>query len=291
MGKMKAVLKLTRIEHSIILLVAVIAAELISAHHLPGLAVFVLSMITPAFVSMGSFAINDYYDIGADRANKRMDRPLVNGSLTKRQAMWIVVSCFVIGVLASLFINAYAFVIALIFAALAILYSYRLKDMPVLGNIYIAFSMVIPFVYGDFVVTNSFHISIVLISITIFLAGVAREIHGMIRDYKGDEKARGSRNLLFHVGKARASQLAAILYAEAVLVSIYMFFFYAPFAFNLVYIVPIAITDVTLLYISYGFLVQKKSREFYGFSRNASLAVMALSVLAFLAAALLYVRI
>jgi 4-hydroxybenzoate polyprenyltransferase len=220
-----------------------------------------------------------------------MDRPLVNGSITKRQALWIAVSCFLIGVLASALINAYAFIIALIFAALAILYSYRLKDMPVLGNVYIAFSMVIPFIYGDFVVANSLRISIIFISITIFLAGVAREIHGMIRDYKGDEKARGSRNLLFHVGKARASQLAAILYAEAVLVSVYMFFFYAPFAFNLVYIVPIAITDITLLYISYGFLVQKKSSGFYSFSRNASLAVMALSVLAFLAAALLYVRV
>ncbi len=290
MGKINAVFKLTRIEHSIILLVAVLAAELISAH-LPGAAVFVLSMITPAFVSMGSFAINDYYDIGTDRANRRMDRPLVNGSITRRQALWIAVSCFLIGVLASALINAYALIIALIFAALAILYSYRLKDMPVLGNVYIAFSMVIPFIYGDFVVTTGLHISIILISITIFLSGVAREIHGMIRDYKGDEKARGSRNLLFHVGKARASQLAAILYAEAVLVSIYMFFFYAPFAFNLVYIVPIAITDITLLYISYGFLAQKKSSKFYSFSRNASLAVMALSVLAFLAAALLYVRI
>jgi hypothetical protein len=58
-----------------------------------------------------------------------------------------------------------------------------------------------------------------------------------------------------------------------------------------VYIIPIAVADITLLCISYGYLVGKKSKEFYSFSRNASLAVMALSVLAFLASALLYIRI
>jgi geranylgeranylglycerol-phosphate geranylgeranyltransferase len=229
--------------------------------------------------------------MGADRANRRFDRPLVNGSITKRQALWIVIACFAVGVLASVFINVYAFIIALLFAALAILYSRNLKDMPVIGNVYIAFSMVIPFIYGNYVVATGLPASIILIAITIFLAGMAREIHGMIRDYRGDAKARRSKNLLYHVGLARASQLAAILYVEAILVSIYMFFFYAPFAFNLVYIVPIAITDITLLCISYGYLVQKRSKDFYKFSRNASLAVMALSVLAFLAAALLYIRI
>ena len=138
-------------------------------------------------------------------------------------------------------INIYAFVIAVIFAALAFLYSYRLKDTLLVGNVYIAFSMVIPFIYGDFVVSRSLHADSADIARNI-PSGLAREIHGMIRDYKGDAKARGSRNLLYHVAPARASQLAAILYVEAILVSVYMFFFYAPFAFNLVHIVPIAIT-------------------------------------------------
>ncbi len=290
MGRIKEVLKLTRIEHSIILVFAVIAAEII-AGHIPGAAIRALSLITPIFVSMGSFAINDYRDVNADRANKRYDRPLVKGTITRRSAFNISIACFVIGILASIFINAYAFIIALIFAGLAILYSYRLKDMPLIGNVYIAFSMVIPFIFGSYVVTTNLPASIILISITIFLAGMAREIHGMIRDYKGDAKGRGSKNLLYHVSPERASQISAILYAEAVLVSIYMFFFYMPFRFNLVYIVPIAVADLTLLYIAYGYLVQKKSDKFYRFSRNASLAVMALSVLAFLAAALVQVMI
>jgi geranylgeranylglycerol-phosphate geranylgeranyltransferase len=294
MNKMKAVLKLTRIEHSIMLVIAVIAGEVIALGAngiVPSALVIALSIITPVFVSMGSFAINDYYDVKADRANKRMDRPLVNGSLTRKGALRIALISFAIGVLASLFINAYAFVIALVFAVLAILYSYKLKDKLLIGNIYIAFSMVIPFIYGNYVVSTMLRANIVLISIIIFLAGAAREIHGMIRDYKGDATARKSENLLYHVGQNRSAQLAAVLYIEAIMVSIYMFFFTPPFAFNLVYIVPIIITDIALAYIAYGYIVDKKSRGFYSLSRNLSLAVMALSLLAFLAAALVYIRI
>lgn len=290
MNKIGAVLRLTRIEHSIMLVIAVLAAELISGH-IPSAMILLLSIITPIFVSMGSFAINDYYDVNADKANRRNDRPLVNGSLTTRQALWIAIVCFIIGVIASLFINPYAFAIALVFALLAVLYSYRMKDMLLVGNVYIAFSMVIPFIYGNYVVAHVLNTDIIFVGIVIFLAGVAREIHGMIRDYRGDAKARGSKNLVYHIGAPRASQFAAILYVEAIMVSIYLFFFNYPFSFNLVYLVPIAITDISLLYISYGYLVQKKSSGFYRLSRNLSLAVMALSLIAFLAAALVYVRI
>ena len=290
MDKVSAIIKLTRIEHSIMLVIAVIAAELI-AGIIPSIPILALSIITPIFVSMGSFAINDYYDVAADKANKRMDRPIVNGSIKKQEAYNIAILCFVIGIAASLFINISAFVIAFVFSVLAYLYSYKMKDMLLVGNIYIAFSMVIPFIYGSYVVSSKLGIDIVLIGIVIFLAGLAREIHGMVRDYAGDSKARNSKNLIFHIGIRRSSQLAFILYVEAIVVSIYMFFFDIPFAFNLIYIVPIAIVDIILAYIATGYLMQKKDKKFNKFARNASLAAMALALVAFLAAAVLFIRI
>lgn len=290
MNKISAIIKLTRIEHSIILVIAVLAAEFI-AGVIPSAAIVALSIITPIFVSMGSFAINDYYDVDADKANKRMDRPIVSGAIKKKDAYTIAIACLVIGVAASVFINLVAFIIAFSFAILAYLYSYRLKDTLLVGNIYIAFSMVIPFIYGNYVVSSVLGLNIVLISIIIFLSGLAREIHGMIRDYAGDAKARNTKNLVFHIGTKRSSQLAFILYLEAILVSIYVFFFSAPFAFNLVYLIPIAITDIILAYIATGYLMQKKDKKFNRFARNASLAVMALALIAFLGSALVYVRI
>jgi geranylgeranylglycerol-phosphate geranylgeranyltransferase len=240
---------------------------------------------------MGSFAINDYFDVESDKANKRMDRPIVNGSIKRGDAFKIAILCFIVGVAASALINVAAFVIAFVFAVLAYLYSYRLKDTLLVGNIYIAFSMVIPFIYGNYIVSKVLGTDIILIGIIIFLAGLAREIHGMIRDYAGDAKARNTKNLVYHVGIKRSSQLAFILYMESVAVSLYMFIFDPPFAFNLLYIVPIAITDIVIVYIACGFLMQKKSKKFYKFSRNASLAVMGIALLAFLAAALYLVHI
>lgn len=294
MNKITAALRLTRIEHSIMLVLAVVAAEIITIWYvglLPSLTVIALSIITPVFVSMGSFAINDYYDIKADRLNKRYDRPLVNGSLTKKEALTIAMLSFIIGVVASAFISPIAFAIALVFAILAILYSYKLKDILLIGNLYIAFSMVIPFIYGNYVVTSKLEPGIVLIGIIIFLSGLAREIHGMIRDYKGDSKARKSTNLISHIGGIRSSQIAFILYMESILVSVYLFFFTPPFAYNLFYIVPIAITDIILAYVAAGYLLQKKSVGFFKLTRNASLAAMGLALLAFMVSALIYIAI
>jgi geranylgeranylglycerol-phosphate geranylgeranyltransferase len=290
MNRITAVIKLTRIEHSLMLVIAVVAAELISGY-IPSAQILALSVITPVFISMGSFAINDYFDVEADRANKRMERPIVSGAIKKKDAFTISIACLVIGVAASALININAFLIALIFAILAVLYSYRLKDMLLLGNIYIAFSMVIPFIYGNYVVSSKLGIDIVLIGIIIFLAGLAREIHGMIRDFGGDMKARKSKNLVYRIGTWRASQIAFILYAEAIFVSVYAFFFYLPFAYNLLYIIPIAVTDIMLAYVAVGYLMQKKSKGFFDLSRNVSLFAMGIALISFLASAVFYIRI
>ncbi|MCL4389007.1 UbiA family prenyltransferase [Candidatus Marsarchaeota archaeon] len=286
MSKIWALFRLTRIEHSAMLVIAVIAAELISGP-LPSFPILLLSLITPIFVSMGSFAINDYFDVESDKSNKRFDRPLVNGELSMRSALSISIISFVIGVGAGAFINAYAFAIALIFGALAFLYSYRLKDMLLLGNIYIALSMAIPFLYGDFVVSSMLSKGIAVVFFIVFLSGLAREIHGMIRDYRGDAKARRTRNLVHRIGSLRSAQLAFLLYAEAILISIFAFFFIAPFMFNLSYILPIGIADAMLAYVAILALF-RGSHSFYKSARNISLLAMGVALLGYLVSPLLH---
>jgi geranylgeranylglycerol-phosphate geranylgeranyltransferase len=287
MNKIVAVAKLTRIEHSLMLVVAVLAAELIVGG-LPGTTVLLLSLITPILISMGAFAINDYFDVGADKANGRMDRPIVSGAITKRGAYYIAMFCLVVGSLASLFINMYAFIIAIVFAVLSYLYSYKLKDTLLLGNAIVAFSMVIPFIYGNFVVSNLINMNIVLISLVVFLSGLAREVHGMVRDRVGDLAARKSRNLVYSIGAKNSSLFALTLYVEGIAVSIFMFFYAWPFKYNLVYIVPITVVNLVFLYISYGYIA-KGTRKFFGLSRNLSLAAMAVALLTYLLSAIVYI--
>ncbi|MDE1865167.1 MAG: UbiA family prenyltransferase [Candidatus Micrarchaeota archaeon] len=293
MGKVSAFLRLTRVEHSIMLVIAVLAAELVTGFGGLGAVKFVASLVTPILVSMGSFAINDYFDVEADKANGFRDRPIVSGQISKREAFNSAVALLVVGALVSALINLYALVIAIVFAALAFLYSYRLKDTLLVGNIYIAFSMVIPFIYGDFVVSSHLKIVIILVCITIFLSGLAREIHGMIRDREGDSKVRRSKNVMHYISERGAGVVAMVLYLEAIAISIYIFLNdYLPFYHNVIYILPIALTDVMLAYVAFGELaIKRNKRDFHRLSRNLSLAAMTIALLAYLAAALLYVAI
>lgn len=285
MGKALAIARLTRIEHGLMLIVAVLAGEAI-AKGIPPLGTLALSLITAVFISMSAFAINDYYDVESDRMNKRSERPLVSGELKMEEALWVSIVAALVGIAASAFINYYALIIALIFAGLSFLYSYKLKDLPLLGNIYIGFSMAIPLIFGDYVVSQSLSVNVILISLIIFLSGLARELHGTIRDYSGDQKARQSKNIVHHIGAQRSAQYAFVFYIEAVGLSIFMFFFRAPFYHNIIYLIPILFVDALLLYVAYTHLVDYKSERLFRSSRNISLGAMALALLIYLAVAL-----
>ena len=246
MPYIKSILKLTRIEHSIMLVIAVLSGEFLSLGKLPNITILLLSLITPIFISMASFAINDYFDVDVDKLNKK-NRPLVTGELSKSSAVYITIICLIIGVMASFFINEYAFFIAIIFGVLAMLYSYKLKELFLLGNLYIGFSMAIPFIYGNFVVSNILGFNIVIVSSMIFISGVAREIHGTIRDYEGDRK-RKVLSLPHLIGIIPSAIVAAILYFVAIATSIFIFFNVKPF-YNIIYLLLILITDLILQYI------------------------------------------
>lgn len=279
----KAVLRLTRIEHSIMLVIAVLAAEMI-AKGLPSLPILVLSLITPIFISMAAFAINDYFDLKVDRINKKK-RPLVTGELRPVDAIYVTAASLMIGILASILINFDALIIALIFGALALLYSHRLKGVVLLGNAYIAFSMAIPFIFGNYVVSQTIGLNIILVSIMIFLSGMAREIHGTIRDLKGDSLARNLQTLPKSIGTGASAWAALLIYLVAIAISIYLFLFVTPFAQNLLFAFLIGIADLMLLYTGIGF-VSKHDQKFYGMARNISLAAMALALVAVLLAPL-----
>lgn len=272
-----AVLRLTRIEHSVMLVIAVIAAELL-AGGIPSTFTFALSLIVPITISMGAFAINDYFDVEADRLNHKM-RPLVTKDLTKRDAIYVTAITLAIGVAASTLINPYAFAIALIFAVLAVLYAYVLKAVLLVGNAYVALSMVIPFIFGSYVVSSSVGDGIFLICAMIFASGLAREIQGTVRDYEGDVKARRAVTLPTVAGRQASAFFALVLYVVAVLISARLFFYTPPFAYNPIFGTLIGMSDVMLLYVGAAYML-KDARDRYDASRNISLFAMGMALVA-----------
>lgn len=193
MAKIADLVKLTRVEHSLMLAIAVFIGELISASKLPEPSMIALSFVPPILLGMASFSINDYFDLESDRINKRFDRPLVAGKVSPKFAHNFAIALFLIGILVSFAVNFNAFIIVTIFALLSYLYSYKLKDIALIGNAYIAMTMAIPFVYGNFVVNQNLDNGALILSLIAFTTGLAREITGTIRDIGGDKKARGSK--------------------------------------------------------------------------------------------------
>ena len=285
MGKIKDIIKLTRVEHSLMLIIAVVAAEMI-ALGLPGINVLILSIITPVSISMGAFAINDYFDIETDRINRKKN-PLLKGSLKPVDALYITTASMIIGIAASAMINIYCFAIAIIFAALSILYSYRMKNMLLLGNAYIAVSMAIVFIFGAYVVSDVIRPAVLLIIAMIFLSGLAREINGTVRDMEGDVKARKVRTLPVVIGRRAAVTVAFILYMIAIGITLYLFLEVPSFMYNFYYGVLIAISDI--LVFNSGIIFLLGDKKGYRRARNTSLAGMGLALIAILIASFAYI--
>ncbi len=284
MGVVASVLRLTRIENSAMLIIAILSAEIL-AGGLPGIKLIAFSLVTGVFLSMSAFAINDYFDVDVDRANGR-DRPLVKGSLNSDTALFVAVGSMLIGIASSLFINTYCILIAIIFGTLSILYSYKLKEMPLIGNAYVALAMAIPFIFGDYVVSSQIATSIIIVFFLVFLSGLAREIDGTVRDYKGDSR-RGARTLPMVIGKSQSAYIALALYIAAVILSVYLFTNVMPFLGNLLYAVLIAVSDIMILYSGMIFVLGISNR--YERVRKISLASMALALVCIFASTLAYI--
>ena len=175
-------------------------------------------------------------------------------------------------------------IIAVLFSVLAYLYSERLKDMLLVGNIYVAFTYAIPFIYGNFVVAAALSVNILLISLSIFLIGLAREIYGMIRDKEGDIAARKTKNLISCIGERRSAEFGLILTVEGIIISMYLFIYQTPFKFNLAFMLPITLANLLIFYIGVGHIshANSGSRKWFDRARNLSFVGMGIALLAYL---------
>ena len=248
-------MRLFRIEHALMLAVAVLIGELLSGT-LPALPLLLCSLAVPVFIEMGSFALNDYFDVKTDRANKRADRPLASGEISTKAALASAILCYAIGIAAALPLPPAALCITLIFALLSIAYNFKLKELPLVGNLYIAASMAIPFLFGNLVVAPALYPMIWAVALVAFVAGLGREVIKSAEDMKGDVKHRNARTLPVVIGKKNSLTFAALLYALLVPLSL------APFALGLrANIISLGLVIITALTFAAMALLAARASE------------------------------
>ncbi|MBN1170438.1 UbiA family prenyltransferase [Candidatus Micrarchaeota archaeon] len=275
---LKALLKLTRFEHAIMLALAVLIAETVVLGAVPDFTLIIaLSLLVPVFSEMGSFALNDYLDIETDRINRRMG-PLVTGTISPEFALYFSVAALVGSTVMAAFINYNVLIIALLFNFAAVLYNWKLKDLPLVGNFYIALTMAIPFIFGNYVVAEELSDIALVFAALGFVAGLAREIIKTVEDMEGDVKARKSKTLPVIIGKRRSLIAAIILYHIFIVLTIIPLIWLEASAFP---VILVAIADVLVLFICYKTFLQD-----YRFARNASLVAFLIGLLGLLLASI-----
>ena len=290
MKTLKAIWELMRLEHGVMIAIAIIVGAIIAKQEIPSLVTFILTFGTALFLEASTFALNDFFDIEIDKNNKRLDRPLVRGDLSPRSALLIFFICFPLGILSAYFVNLTCFLIAIVTAGFAVVYDVWMKKIKLLGNFFIAYIMAIPFVFGGAMMleVNAFALNlspaIIIIALIAFLAGVGREMMKDVMDFTGDKKL-GVRSFPRYIGIRWSNALAAVFYLIAIVLSFVPFLFplYSLYYLNYYYFLVVIVTDVMLLFIVIQLLI--KGDPDLSFHRKFSLFALFFGLIAFLVGA------
>ncbi|MCS7118532.1 MAG: UbiA family prenyltransferase [Archaeoglobaceae archaeon] len=241
------------------------------------LELFILGFLTAIFFQASTFAMNDYIDYEADFANKRFDRPLVRGEISKKTALILSILFFPLGCMASLMISLQAFLFAFTISILGHFYNYKLKELGFLGNVYVAFTMSAPFIFGGIISRLTYHV--LILSSIAFFCGLGREIMKGIEDIRGDA-IRNVKTIARLYGAEFAAKMSSIFFLIAIILSLFPPILTSEF-FDLKYIVPVLVTNLILLRVIQSL---RKSKDIAKF-RKLTLVAILFGLLGFLGGA------
>jgi geranylgeranylglycerol-phosphate geranylgeranyltransferase len=283
MGTIKALMDLTRlVPNQIMIGVGVLVGEVVASSGFPPLGPAILGFFGPLILGASTFAMNDYYDIETDKRGNRQDRPLVRGDISPGTAKLAFLIGFPLGLLLSSAINIPCLFIAALFASLAVLYNIYLKDTGLPGNLFIASTMGIPFIYGSLAVGGEISLAIVTLTLMAFLSGTGREILKDVMDVEGDS-ARNSRTLPRTRGLRFASRTSVLFFLIAMCLSPLPFILQSGESYyhNLKYLIPVVITDLMLLLVVFRTLKLSSSGDAAPL-RKLSLLALGIGLVGFL---------
>lgn len=105
------------------------------------------AILSTMFITGGANVINDFFDIAIDRIN-RPERILPAGRLRPDAAKNYAIILFACGNFFSIFINAIAVLIAVATSFLLLVYSWKLKRLPLSGNLAVSLATALAFIYA-----------------------------------------------------------------------------------------------------------------------------------------------
>ena len=164
-----------------------------------------LAAISTFLIAGGGNTLNDFVDYKIDSKNKRY-RPIPSKLITRKEAFVLSMFLFLLGLIASAFVNSNAFMIATVATLTLIAYGFKGRYLGLSGDILISFLTALVFIMGAFVATDKIPFSITLIAVAAFTINVSREIVKDIEDYEADKGLKLT--LPQKIGKRKAALVA-----------------------------------------------------------------------------------
>ena len=278
MGKALAFLRLARIDHGLMTVLAALTGFLAVGKEWVDVTRLVCGLVAALMAEIGVFAFNDVFNLEEDRVNAP-NRPLVRGDLTLFEAKVFGVIALALAVVLSCLTNLLCCVIIALAIATSMLYNVRLKREGFPGNLVVALNTALPFIYGAAIVERALSAKPFLYFLIAFFAMLGREVLKGIRDVEGDRRV-GIKTLAIIWGPKRAAYVSALFMCLAVAITPLLL----PLATSwLSYILLVAITDLLFLYSSIV-IVREPEVAVAERCRKMTLLGMLCGILAFMAA-------
>jgi len=218
-SKLNVHIVLTRPINFIITFFVVIVGAVISVKEEYFIYIILMAAFSASLTAAAGNVINDIYDKEPDKIN-HPDRPLATGIVSVKNAWAEYFILTFLAVLLSVFINQTAFTIVVLTSILLYLYSIRLKKIPLLGNITVAYLTGLAFVYGGVAVNNATDAFIP--AIFAFMINLIRELIKDIEDIEGDKKV-GLTSFPIKFGTKAATILITSLTVVLIFITLYPF--------------------------------------------------------------------
>ncbi|BAB66520.1 UbiA family prenyltransferase [Sulfurisphaera tokodaii] len=204
----------------------------------------ILAMIVVSVIAAGGYIINDVFDIEIDKINKP-NRPLPSGRIKISRARSLSIVLFLVGIVLSVLLNIYAFIIALLTVLALYYYAKDLKKQGLVGNLIVALTSALSAFYGGLAFfEGSWVIRTLIPTLYIFFFTLTREFVKGIEDVKGD-MTNGVKTLAVRVGIEKTWFISKIILVILIVTSFIPYFF----GFNIIYLIGILFLDIILILV------------------------------------------
>jgi geranylgeranylglycerol-phosphate geranylgeranyltransferase len=195
-----------------------------------------LGAVSVFFTAAFGYAINDFYDVAADRMT-RPSRPIPSGQLSAGAVLAVAVTCGAVALIAASSLPPVPALSVVAAAFLVWFYSFRVKRTGIAGNVLVGFLGASTLLFGGLCAGDVR--PAVFPALLAFVANLPREILKDVQDLEGDAMM-GGQTLARLSGRRTAVRIASIFMLVLVAVSL------APYAvrhYNLAYLIIVILID------------------------------------------------